>query len=112
LETGELGQDVTWRATIIEARRINGKPRQHHVCYLGSITESGIVIKCQRGYFWKEVSGRLDRLANRMTESERTKIEVNIARKVPPITPQELEECIEGGRVFREQLRAMIAGLR
>src|SRR6516164_6575407 len=34
--------DVLWSAVVVESKRVEGKPKQYHVCFLGSITESAI----------------------------------------------------------------------
>lgn len=93
MEDGTAQPDVCWMATLVESRRVNGKPKQTHVAYLGSMTESGIEIPCWRGYFWEKVTAHLDRLGNRMTPDERKTIEAAIAEKVSPISKEELEEC-------------------
>jgi hypothetical protein len=36
--------DVHWAAIIVESVRVDGKPTQRHVAYLGGITESAIAI--------------------------------------------------------------------
>jgi hypothetical protein len=41
-------QDVHWAAVLVEGARVKGKPVQHHIAYLGGITESAIEIVAQR----------------------------------------------------------------
>jgi hypothetical protein len=92
-------QDVRWAAIIVESVRIDGKPRQRHVAYLASTTESRIAVVHQRRYFWDEVLDGLDRLMNRMSIEDRTRVEAAIALKVPRLTREEHEasvkECTE-----------------
>src|SRR5215471_963005 len=64
---GSVGQDVRWRAMLVESVRVDGQPRQRHVAWLGSITESQIDIVHQRRYFWDSVLDRLDKLGNRVS---------------------------------------------
>ena len=84
------GPDVRWSAILVEAIRINGKPRQRHTAYLGSITESAIAIVHQRRYFWDEVLDGLERLGIEHTK----RIEAAIARKVPRLSREEHEASV------------------
>ena len=34
----EVG-DITWNAILVESVRVDGKPRQNHVAYLGSLLD-------------------------------------------------------------------------
>jgi hypothetical protein len=91
-ETGK--QDICWAAILVESIRINGKPRQRHIAYLGSITDSRIEVVHQRRYFWDNVLDGLDRQANRMSIADRKRIEAAIALKVPRLTRQEHEDSV------------------
>ena len=35
-------QQTAWSAVLVESRRVNGKPRQRHIAYLGGINDVGI----------------------------------------------------------------------
>ena len=72
--------DVHWAAILVETSRVDGKPKQEHIAYLGGITESAIEILPQRCYFWDEVTERLDQLSSRLSTDERLRIENAIAR--------------------------------
>ena len=87
--------DVHWAAILVEASRVDGKPKQEHIAYLGGITESAIEILPQRCYFWDEVTERLDQLGNRMPADERLHIENAIAERVPLPTPAEFNQTAE-----------------
>jgi hypothetical protein len=87
-------QDVRWVAVVVESVRVNGKPRQRHVAYLASTTESRIAVDHQRRYFWDEVLDGLDRLGNRMSIEDRKRIETAIALKVPRLTREEHEASV------------------
>lgn len=78
----------------MESRRVDGKPRQRHVAYLGGICQSAIDLDTpyQRGHFWVRVVGRLDQLANQITPEQRRKIETQIAAKVTPPTSEDIEQ--------------------
>jgi hypothetical protein len=88
-------QDVRWAAVVVESVRVNGKPRQRHISYLASTTESRIAVVHQRRYFWDEVLDGLDRLGNRMSIEDRKRIEAAVALKVPRLTREEHESSIE-----------------
>jgi hypothetical protein len=86
-----LGQDIHWAAILAESTRVDGKPTQRHIAYLGGITDSALEHPAHRGYFWQEVMQRLDQLANRVLKDDRTRIEEAIAEKVPRLTRQEYD---------------------
>lgn len=102
---GSVGQDVRWTAVIVESVRIDGKPRQKHVAWLASITESRIEIDHQRRYFWDAAYERLDQLGNRISIDDRQRIEASVALKVPRLSREEHEASIE-------QVKASAAALR
>ena len=86
--------DTHWAAILAESARVDGKPTQQYVAYLGGITDSAIEIAAQRAFFWREVMRQLDQLANRGLKDNRTQIEEVIAKKVPRLTRQEYKKCI------------------
>ncbi len=88
------GKDVHWAAVLVESNRVDGKPRQQHIAYLGGITDSGIEIAAQRAWFWQEVAHQFDRLANRISRDDRRRLEATIAKKVPRLTREEYDECV------------------
>ena len=79
-------QDQHWAVILVENARVNGKPTQRHVAYLGGITDSAIEIRAQRRFFWDAVIAKVDQLANRISREQRRAIEAAIAKKVsgPP----------------------------
>jgi hypothetical protein len=68
---------------LVESARVEGKPRQRHVAWLASITESRIEVVHQRRHFW---DGVYERLANQLSVEDRRKIEAAIALKVPRLS--------------------------
>ena len=88
---GERLADTVYYLTLVEAVRFNGKPRQRHIAYLGSISQSAIDLDTanQRGYFWNEVLEKLDQLDNQILPEDRAKIEAKIAERVPRLTEEE-----------------------
>jgi hypothetical protein len=92
--------DIHWRAILVEAVRVDGKPTQRHIAYLGGVTESALAIPFQQRYFWENVEWVLDRL--KLKPEERRKIVTAVAKKVgPPPTPRQ-----------RKQLDREIAAIR
>src|SRR5258705_3096193 len=75
--------DIGWTVILAESYSVDGNPRQRHIAYLGSITESSIKIDPQRCHFWDRVTRALDRLGNQVSDDDRAKIEAAIALKVP-----------------------------
>lgn len=86
---GTLAQDVRWTAILVESVRVDGEPRQRHIAFLASITDSRIAVDNQRRYFWDHVYDRLDHLGNRIPLEDRKKIEAAIALKVPRLSRAE-----------------------
>ena len=80
---GTVAQDVRWTAVLVESPWIDGRTRQRHIAFLGSITESQIDVARQRRYFWDAIGKKLDKLGKRITPKDRKKIEAAIALKVP-----------------------------
>ena len=99
-EDGKRYYDTTWTAVLVEGRRVNGKPRQKHIAYLGSFPESALSIPHQRGYFWNHIREKLDRLGDRITADQRANIEGKIAERVPPLTAAEKRRCGESVKKY------------
>ena len=79
-------RDARLEARLVEGVRIDGKPRQRFIVYIGSIEEpydSG-----DRVDFWDVASHVLDHLGNRIG-AERSKIEASLAAKVRRPTARE-----------------------
>jgi hypothetical protein len=83
------GGDVRWTAILAESVRIDGKPRQRHIAYLGGYYENDGI--GDREEFWKTVTAHLDRLG--LSPAERKKIEADIARKIPRPTKRQLADA-------------------
>lgn len=71
-------------ASLVESVRVDGKPRQRTVAYLGSIAESdtqpggrSVLVRC----FWRAVRERLDALA--LDAATADAILVKLAERVP-----------------------------
>ncbi len=89
-------------AVIVECRRVDGKPRQRTVAYLGGIRER-FVGEHERRHekFWNRVDARLDELG--LDPSTRASIEASIAARVPRVTDEnQAVFAAEAARVRRE----------
>ena len=88
------GYGALLTATLVESRRIDGKPRQRSIAYLGSIRE-GLIERTlsHHGYFWRDATRRLDQLD--MTRGQRDKIETALASRVRRLTDSERTEVNE-----------------
>ena len=75
------------KAVLVEAVRVDGKPRQQHVAFLGSTSIDG----GDRRRFWGDVTARLARLSNRVPPQDRKRIVAAIAERLgeqPPTKAQ------------------------
>jgi hypothetical protein len=72
-----------------QAVRIDGDPRQKHVAVIASHQESKIDNIGTRSAFWCKARERLDHIGNQITPADRSKVEAELARRVPPTTPAE-----------------------
>ena len=84
--------DTHWAAILAESSRVDGKPTQRHIAYLGGITESAIELPAQRAFFWREVAQQLDQLA--VSKDDRARIEAAVEAKVSRLTRQEYNEWL------------------
>lgn len=77
-------------AVLVKSVRIDGKPRQRTVAYLGAIHDTLILLPSQpwhRKFFWRDVCERLDRLD--LDPDLRARIVVQLARRVPEPAAQD-----------------------
>ena len=84
--------DVHWRAILIENVRVDGKPTQRRIAYLGGITERNIAHEkpAHRIYFWNGVEQKLAVL--NFSAKERTTIMQVIAKRVPRVTSGQYQQ--------------------
>ena len=97
--------DKRLKAILCESVRVDGKPKQRHIAFLGTIEESWLPqffhlvgpeeaerMKVEgwyrrgleaRHWFWWRVTRKLDALDNRIPQEERTKLEAAIASVIP-----------------------------
>lgn len=75
-------------ASLVESVRVDGKPKQRHIAYLGSVHRDATVH--ERSWWWHRMNAKLDRLENRISPDDRKGVEAALARKMPPVTPDEV----------------------
>lgn len=77
-------------AILVESKRVDGKPKQRHIAYLGSFKEHWRDVVQYRVQWWQDMSERLDRLGNLITPDDRRRIEAALAKRMPPVTAEDL----------------------
>jgi hypothetical protein len=100
-------RDMYWRAILVEAVRLNGRPRQR-VVDLGGVTESAIVAKKDDALhqFWDKIEARL-RDAHQLSEGDRRRIISALLAKVPcPMPAASCSVRQEGGLITLPCCRA------
>ena len=78
-----------FKAVLFEEVRIDGKPRQKHIASIASFEEGKLDQISARSGFWRHARKQLDRIGNKITPADRSKIEAALAQRVPPTTPAE-----------------------
>ena len=103
--------DVHWRAILVENVRVDGKPSQRHVAYLGGITESAINLDtpAQRMFFWDKAGEQLDGLGKKLSVKDRKAIENALASKVPRVNNRQRKQVEKQRRAILGSLA--VAGL-
>jgi hypothetical protein len=78
------------KAVLVESVRVDGRPRQKHIAFLGSTSIDG----GDRPRFWYQVTTSLDRLANRVSPQDRKRILAAITKRLgePPPTREQIEQ--------------------
>src|SRR6202043_1096386 len=70
-------------AVLVESSRVDGKPRQRYLAYLGSALDLNVQTDLYRWQWWQEIKARLDKLDNVIPSEQRPGIEAALAKKVP-----------------------------
>jgi hypothetical protein len=76
--------DITWNAILVESVRVDGKPQQKHVAYLGSFSTRQAASQAQRVFCWDAILKRFYRVGSRIPPQDREKILTAIASKLGP----------------------------
>lgn len=100
-------------AVLVESRRVEGKPRQKVVAYLGGIREKWVDEwdKKHRD-FWRRVDERLDELG--LDLETRARIEASVDARVRRVTPEnqaEFDAAFARRRRRRREIMTEIASL-
>ncbi len=89
--------DVSHYAYLVQSTRIDGKPRQRLVAYIGSIVDSQggtrRTTRClsnpaDRYWFWRDAGAKLD--AAGLADAARARCEAALASVVPPLAGDDL----------------------
>ena len=80
------GKTTRVRAILIKSVRVDGKSRQQYVAFIGSFVAETLDVETRRD-FWKAAH---ERLSIYVDDDERSKIEAGLARRVPPLTAEEV----------------------
>ena len=72
---------ISWRAVLVEAVRVDGRPVPRHIGYVGSIGDEEIKDPQKRLWFWERVLQKLDEV--QVPTGLRAKLIAALARKVP-----------------------------
>ncbi len=83
---------VTWRAFLVECKRIDGKPRQHIVSYLGCMDERWIGDMWEHIRFWQGIGRRVKPLA--LTDDQRKAMERGVSSRVRAPSQAEYDEMV------------------
>jgi hypothetical protein len=94
-------------AVLVEASRVNGKPRQRHIAYLGTYPGWLLLIKNdednvhRRAWFWHDITQRLASLD--LTAEQRSHIKTLVAKRVPKPTTAEITAYDQTERARRRE---------
>ncbi len=80
--------DVTLKAFLVHSVRVEGRPRQRILGYLGAIRVRYQQAPAHRQRFWSQVAQRLTAL--QVDPGTRATLEACLARVVPRLTPADL----------------------
>jgi hypothetical protein len=105
-------RDDRLRAVLVESVRVDGKPRQKHIAFLGSIASDSLGNPGLR--FWYDVTSKLKHLGNRVGPEDYERITASIAAKVGgrPMPEAELEQFERKCEQFLQSARTSLAPYR
>ena len=92
-------------AVLVKSERVNGKPRQKVIKYLGHIADYGLEWPGHRFDFWDRVDKNLGELG--LDDKSRREIERKLDDRVPRPTPEQYAEREKAIGALRERLQAM-----
>jgi hypothetical protein len=97
-------------AVLVVSKRVNGKPRQRQLAYLGSIREERLGEARNRGWFWQSVdqaTARLDLMPTR-----RKRLEAALALRVPRPAAKEVDTATKAAAKELAEIKARLGGRR
>jgi hypothetical protein len=101
---------TVWAAVVVESVRVNGKPQQRHVAYLGTFSQRRLD---QIDFdYWERVTERLDRFDDRLSADDRAKIENMLAEKIQRVTVEQYDEWCREREAFLDTAPPTLAALR
>ena len=83
VQQGLAEPEFHFRAELVHDKRVNGRSVTEHIADLGGITTSGIKDPRTRADFWAQATERLDKLGDRVTPTNRAKVEAKLSANVP-----------------------------
>ena len=94
-------------AVLVESRRVDGKPRQRVVAYLGGIREAHVDER-ERAHrtFWRGVDDRLDALG--LDAEARARVEASVESRVRRVTPENRAEFDAAQARLKREVEAEI----
>ena len=97
-------------AVLVESRRVDGRPRQRTVAYLGGIREAYVDEReKEHRAFWRGVDERLDALG--LDPEVRARVEASVESRVRRVTPKNQAEFDAAQARLGRETAAVIAGL-
>src|SRR4051794_35317314 len=90
-------------AILVESRRVDGKPRQHILAYLGTISERYTAAYYHQLDFWTSANLHIDSL--NLDSETVTRLRSTLERIVPVPTPQSQAEAAKHLAVLTNQGR-------
>jgi hypothetical protein len=98
------------KAILVESVRVDGKPRQKHIAFLGSIANDKAIAGTAGMRFWSGVTAKLKRLGNRTGAEDYERIVGSIAAKVGGRpTEAELEQFVRECEQFLAGVRSRLS---
>jgi hypothetical protein len=99
--------------SLMQTRRVDGKPRNEHIASLGSV-DAEVSVR-DRIAFWAKLPERLERLGNRVGQEDIAKLYAALHARIPMVTADEQravqEENAESDERFWDAMHGMNASL-
>jgi hypothetical protein len=96
------GSLIRWSALLVESVLVDGRWRQRHVAFLGSIEDGELKDVRARGRFLVESAERLDTMP--IAPQDRQRIEVALTKKVRRVSPKQHEKSRQAFEATRRIL--------